>query len=34
MRMKSEVPNDKIELLDELYLRVKASLSKLEESLR
>ena len=34
MRMKSEIPNDKIELLDELYLRVKASLSKLEESLR
>jgi len=34
MRMKSEVPNDKIQLLDEYYLRVKDSLSKLEESLR
>lgn len=34
MRMKSEIPNDKIELLDELYLRVKASLSELEKSLR
>ena len=34
MRMKSEIPNDKIELLDELHLRVKASLSALEESLK
>ena len=34
MRMKSEIPNDKIELLDELYLRVKTSLSELEKSLR
>ena len=34
MRMKSEIPNDKIQLLDEYYLRVKESLSKLEESSR
>jgi len=34
MRMKSEIPSDKIQLLDECYLRVKDSLSKLEESLR
>jgi len=34
MRMKSEIPNEKIQLLDEYYLHVKNSLSKLEESLR
>jgi len=34
MRMKSEIPNDKIQLLDEYHLRVKDSLSRLEESLR
>jgi len=33
MRMKSEIPNDRIQLLDEYYLRIKDSLSKLEESL-
>jgi len=34
MRMKSEIPNEKVQLLDEYHLRVKDSLSKLEESLR
>jgi len=34
MRMKNETPNDKVELLDKLYSRMKDSLLKLEESLR
>ncbi len=34
MRMKGEVPNDNPQLLDEYYLRVKESLSRLKESLR
>ena len=34
MRMKNEIPNDKVELLDKLYSRMKDSLLKLEESLR
>jgi len=34
MRMKSEIPNDKVELLDKLYSRMKDSLLKLEESLK
>jgi len=32
MRMKSEIPNDKIHLLDEIELRVKSSLAELEKS--
>jgi len=32
MRMKSEIPNDKIHLLDEIELRVKNSLAELEKS--
>ena len=34
MRMKNEIPNDKVELLDKLYSRMKDSLLKLEESLK
>ena len=34
MRMKSEIPNDKIHLLDEFDLRVKSSLAELEKSVR
>ena len=34
MRMKSEVPNDKVQLLDEIYERVKRQLSELEEAVR
>jgi len=34
MRVKSEIPNDKVELLDKLYSRMKDSLLKLEESLK
>ena len=34
MRMKSEIPNDKVQLLDEIDLRVKNSLAESEESMR
>jgi len=34
MRMKNEIPNDKIQMFDELYQRVKDQLLSLEESLR
>ena len=34
MRMKNEIPNDKIQMFDDLYQRVKDQLSNLEEALR